>query len=218
MFIVVSQQLEFARKWAHVLEKRGQIRHVDGLAAAQRLLLDQSMKLVILDFCLIQKNPLASLHDLRQQCGKARLLLGETSFEPQKELAALATGVVACCDAALKSDDLERIVDTVIQGGVWVSRAAIPLLVAKLQEFSGRYGSDGDMPVSGSDPLHELTQRQREVAEMVSQGANNKQIARTLNVTERTVKAHLTTIFEKLDVHDRLHLALYINGRNNTVV
>ena len=212
MFIVVSQQQEFYRKWMHVLERRGHTRHINGLAEVQPLLHGQPAKLMILDFRLIQTNPLASLQNLRRQCGAARVLLGETSFEPQRELAALAAGVVACCDAALQNDDMERIIDTVMQGGVWVSRATIPLLVAKFQEYSVR--NDTDVPLSGSDPLHELTQRQREVAEMVSQGANNKQIANTLNVTERTVKAHLTTIFEKLEVHDRLHLALYINSHN----
>lgn len=216
MFIVVSQQQEFARKWALVLERHGRTRHAEGLAGVRRRLCDQPANLMILDFRLIQANPLALLQDLRRQCGKTRLILGETSFEPQRELAALATGVVACCDAALQSDDLERIVDTIIQGGVWVSRAAIPLLVAKLQEFSGRYGNDAEMPAPVSGPLRELTQRQREVAEMVSQGANNKQIARALNVTERTAKAHLTTIFEKLEVPDRLRLALYINNLKNT--
>lgn len=216
MFIVVSQQQDFATKWALVLERHGRTRHVNELTEVRQLLRDQSASLVILDFRLVQANLLPLLQNLRQQCGKTRLLLGETSFGPQKELAALATGVVACCDAALQSDDLERIVDTIIQGGIWVSRAAIPLLVAKLQEFSGRYGNDAEMPVPVPGPLRELTQRQREVAEMVSQGANNKQIARALNVTERTTKAHLTTIFEKLEVPDRLRLALYINNLKNT--
>ncbi|HSI20686.1 MAG TPA: LuxR C-terminal-related transcriptional regulator, partial [Verrucomicrobiae bacterium] len=40
-----------------------------------------------------------------------------------------------------------------------------------------------------------------------------KIIARKLNITDRTVKAHLTTVFQKLNVHDRLQLALYVSKR-----
>lgn len=213
MFIVVSQRTDFVHQWTRVLEGRGHTLCVEEVVAVRQLLLDCTVSLVVLDFSLIQTNPLASLQDMHRRCGEARLLLGGTSFDPQRELAALAAGVVACCDATLQHNDLERIVDTVLQGGVWVSRATIPLLVVKLQEFSGRQRHDADVSVPGTSSFHELTQRQREVAEMVSQGANNKQIASILNITDRTVKAHLTAIFEKLGVSDRLQLALYVNNK-----
>ena len=45
---------------------------------------------------------------------------------------------------------------------------------------------------------------------MVRDGENNKAIASALEISERTVKAHVTSIFKKLDIADRLHLALYL--------
>jgi DNA-binding NarL/FixJ family response regulator len=57
----------------------------------------------------------------------------------------------------------------------------------------------------------ELTSRQRHVAALIGGGASNKEIARTLNICERTVKAHLTEVFRALGVRDRLHLALLMN-------
>ena len=56
--------------------------------------------------------------------------------------------------------------------------------------------------------LAELTRREREIAELIGNGESNKQIARTLMITERTVKAHLTEIFRKVGLADRLRLAL----------
>lgn len=59
--------------------------------------------------------------------------------------------------------------------------------------------------------LDSLTQREREIAYAVAKGKNNKVIADECNITERTVKAHLTHIFKKLDIKDRVSLAVYLN-------
>ena len=55
----------------------------------------------------------------------------------------------------------------------------------------------------------ELTAREREVLALVGKGLANKQIARTLGITERTVKAHLTSIFQRIGVADRTSAALW---------
>ena len=56
-----------------------------------------------------------------------------------------------------------------------------------------------------------LTPREIEIARLIGQGASNKRIARQLAITERTVKAHLTTIFRKTGVDDRVTLALLVS-------
>ena len=58
-------------------------------------------------------------------------------------------------------------------------------------------------------PAAELTPREREVLEMVAEGLPNKLIARRLDISEATVKAHLTRIFERLGVSDRTQAALW---------
>ncbi|MBK7686047.1 MAG: helix-turn-helix transcriptional regulator [Rhodocyclaceae bacterium] len=57
-----------------------------------------------------------------------------------------------------------------------------------------------------------LTAREQQVACAVAGGASNKEVARTLNITERTIKAHVSAIFQKLGARDRLHLSLIMNG------
>ena len=59
------------------------------------------------------------------------------------------------------------------------------------------------------DPLKELSQREREVLSLVGGGLPNKQIARRLGITERTVKGHLTNIYRQIGVTDRLQAALF---------
>ena len=55
--------------------------------------------------------------------------------------------------------------------------------------------------------MRKLSEREKETALLVAEGKTNKEIAQTLNITERTVKAHLSSIYQKTDVSDRLSLA-----------
>jgi DNA-binding NarL/FixJ family response regulator len=57
--------------------------------------------------------------------------------------------------------------------------------------------------------MPDLTPREREVLQLVREGLANKQIARRLGITERTVKAHLTSIFATIGVTDRTSAALW---------
>ena len=61
------------------------------------------------------------------------------------------------------------------------------------------------------DKLKKLTKREREIAELVAQGQSNLEVAANLDITERTVKAHLSSIYEKTKTGSRLNLALLIN-------
>jgi DNA-binding NarL/FixJ family response regulator len=60
-----------------------------------------------------------------------------------------------------------------------------------------------------------LTPREQETAVLLAKGASNKEIARQLEITERTVKAHVGAMLEKLGARDRLQLSLIINGIEN---
>ena len=74
--------------------------------------------------------------------------------------------------------------------------------------------------LSGSPDRHELnlvntrlTSRQLEVVDLIAQGKSNKQIARQLQLSEGTVKAHVSAVFKVLDVHDRASVAAFAGGR-----
>jgi DNA-binding NarL/FixJ family response regulator len=60
-----------------------------------------------------------------------------------------------------------------------------------------------------------LTPREHEIAQLLSTGLNNKEIAKQCGITERTVKAHLTKVFEKCGVSDRVSLAILVNARTH---
>ena len=95
-------------------------------------------------------------------------------------------------------------------GGLWIGEALMRrLLIATTGALA--QVTVGAAP-SVNSALRTLTAREQEVAKAVASGSNNKEIARALGITERTIKAHASAIFQKLGARDRLHLALIVNG------
>lgn len=63
-------------------------------------------------------------------------------------------------------------------------------------------------PVASASPLERLTQREREVLELVAAGSDNLQISARLGITERTVKAHVSNLYRKMGVQNRVEMAM----------
>lgn len=122
--------------------------------------------------------------------------------EDAQGMAALAAGAVGYCNALALPEVLRQVASVVERGGLWVG----PSLMARVMRGLAARGSVQHAALEG------LSQRERQVAEAVARGATNKEIARALRITERTVKAHLSAAFEKLGVRDRMQLSLLVNG------
>ena len=78
--------------------------------------------------------------------------------------------------------------------------------------MSGAGGLVSQMSDQPEVSFDDLTKRERQVAQSVSNGLSNREIAARLNISERTVKARLTAVFQKLGVRDRVQLALLMRG------
>ncbi len=91
---------------------------------------------------------------------------------------------------------------------IWMDR---DVLLRLLEELTARENPAQAGHAPGPvELLARLTHREREVADLISGGASNREIGQRLHVTEATVKAHLTAIFRKLGVTDRLQLGLFL--------
>ncbi|RKT49873.1 regulatory LuxR family protein [Azonexus fungiphilus] len=119
----------------------------------------------------------------------------------------LAAGAAGCCNTHAAPEVLQQVALVVENGGLWVGQRLLQQLIGNTARILGQ----GATAESGS-LLELLSERERQVARMVAGGASNKEIADRLAIAERTVKAHLTAIFEKTGVRDRLQLSLKING------
>ncbi|XZG71206.1 helix-turn-helix transcriptional regulator [Chitinibacteraceae bacterium HSL-7] len=138
----------------------------------------------------------------RTHSGRLRLLAAAMSPSPAGHVMALAAGFRGYAHAYAPTADWRQIVAVVAQGGFWIGADVMQRLLAVVETA----------PVIAAPDLSLLTPREADVAGLAAGGASNKEIARALDITERTVKAHLAAAFAKLGVSDRLQLALRIKG------
>ncbi|WP_373974349.1 response regulator transcription factor [Chitinibacter sp. SCUT-21] len=138
------------------------------------------------------------------------LCLFAPAFTIEAELHWLSSGIRACCTPDLDDERLKTIVEVTAQGGIWVSQHALPQLMQGLQRYSQESHLQAGAKTAMSS-LSVLTPQERKIAQLVGQGESNKLIARALNISDHTVKTHLSAIFSKLHLSDRVHLALLVN-------
>lgn len=115
---------------------------------------------------------------------------------------ALSVGAHGYCHAWCSPMQMREVEQVVIRGGYWLG----PELMARIVGVVARR-----KPLN-EERIRALSEREAEVARHVTDGRSNKEIALLLNITERTVKAHLGAIFDKLGVRNRLQLALRLTG------
>jgi len=108
------------------------------------------------------------------------------------------------CHWGTPADRLKEIALVIEHDGYWLPKD----MVRRLAVMTRRVGPAKTNPEQ--DPA-QLTERERSVAELVARGANNQEIADQLHMSERTVKSHLSSIFQQLKVRDRVQLALVMN-------
>lgn len=128
--------------------------------------------------------------------------------DQEEGLTCLEAGASGYTNALSNPEVLKQIAMVVENGGLWVG----PELVSRLRSSLAHMQPKQMRAIEGK--LSQLSPREREVALAVASGASNKEVARDMGITERTVKAHLTAIFERLGIRDRMQLAILINGAN----
>lgn len=133
-----------------------------------------------------------------------RLLVASTRPSDEEGKQVLSMGASGYTHSYAPAQALSRILSHVAAGDVWMGRTLVARL---LREIDSRLPQTKPM-----DWVHGLTQREVEVARQAAMGDSNQAIADMLGITERTVRAHLSAVFEKLGVSDRLMLALKVHG------
>jgi len=116
----------------------------------------------------------------------------------------IRAGAQGYCHWGTPSERLQEIALVIEHDGYWLPKD----MVRRLAVMTRRVGEAKTNPEQ--DP-EQLTARELAVAQLVARGANNAEIAELLHMSERTVKSHLSSIFQQLKLRDRVQLALVMN-------
>jgi DNA-binding NarL/FixJ family response regulator len=155
----------------------------------ERLAADDDVDLVLLDLAMPGMHGLAGLVFLRTQHPGVPIVVVSASEDAATIRQALRYGVSGYIPKSLATEVIGQAVDAVLRGGLWVPPGI---------EMTG-----ADRLYPATERIQSLTPQQMRVLMMLSEGLLNKQIAHILDVSESTVKAHVSAILQKLGVDSR---------------
>lgn len=188
--------------WTEALEKEYEIIPCNDEGKCLETLKDYPTCTLLLHNNSLKNDIAKFLKTLHYQFPDANVLLLSDVPKFQEGIALLRMGVKGYGNSYLNSSYLIHAMNVVSDGNVWLYPQFLDILIK--ETYLPQHEKKEDPRLSL------LSKREMEVAKYVAQGLNNNEIAERAQITLRTVKAHITSIFEKLQITDRLSLALMI--------
>lgn len=158
---------------------------------------------LLLDINMPEKNGLEVLKTLRDEKSTIKVLMLTLHNEVEYLIKAVDYGVDGYIMKDSESAELKRAIHKVVSGKTYIQPSLIPELNFRL--------ANRDVE---KDKINFLTKRELEVLIQVANGMSNKEIALNLDISERTVKNHISNIFKKIDVSDRTQAAVFAIKNN----
>ena len=147
---------------------------------------------------------LETLSLIREKSSRTHVLMILSEFsEDEFMVKALQLGAKGYLSKSLSRKDLIKTIRAVHAGEIWAGRKVLAEVLESLRQTT----QEMNRPLS--EMQEALTDREQEIVRWVIQGMTNKEIAARLEISDKTVKAHLSNVFSKLKITRRLELALY---------
>jgi two-component system nitrate/nitrite response regulator NarL len=168
--------------------------------------------ILLLDLNMPRVNGLQVLQRLSTSKNPPRTILLTAEIQKTQIVEALLLGASGLLMKDSTTQLLFKAIQIVMSGQYWIGRDSVTDIVQTLRNFAGRIRDEGRQENFG------LTPRELEVVCAVASGESNKDMAKRFRISDQTVKHHLTSIFGKLGVSQRLELALFALSHNLTEV
>ena len=152
-----------------------------------------------------EKNGLEVLQTLKSSKSKVKVLVLTVHNEVEYLMKAVDIGVDGYILKDSESAELKKAIFSIVEGENYIQPSLIPALNSKMIEKNRDEGK-----------IESLTKRELEVLKLLAVGMYNKEVAEKLNISERTVKNHVSNIFKKIEVTDRTQAAVFAI-RNNLI-
>jgi two-component system, NarL family, nitrate/nitrite response regulator NarL len=161
---------------------------------------------ILLDNHLPGVRGIDALPGLKEAAPCARILLLTVSEDEQDLAAALRAGAQGYLLKSIDGDQLVDAIHRAMKGEAVISPEMTAKLATAFQNASGT-------TTAGDDVAAQLSPREQQVLQEIARGASNKEIARTLEIAETTVKIHVQHILRKLGLSSRVQAAVYATER-----
>ena len=163
----------------------------------------RSHLIVLLDLNMPGMNGLNGLITLRNEAPTIPVVIVSAEEDKQIVLQAITYGAVGFITKSSPREQMTEALTQILAGNVY-----LPSDIIRSSQPENRRSSRRDENQIPPELLSSLTRRQLLVLERMSKGESNKQIAYNLNIAETTVKAHVSAILRKLNVHNRIQAVL----------
>lgn len=167
------------------------------------ILKDVTPEILLLDINMPNKNGIDVLQEIRNKKIPIKVLILTVHNEIEYLIKAIDIGVDGYVLKNAGSAELKAAIETVVNGESYIQPDLIPELNSRLI-----------MKNDYQEKVDALTKREMEVLILVARGLFNKEIAESMNISERTVKNHISNIFKKIDVVDRTQAAVFAIKNN----
>jgi DNA-binding NarL/FixJ family response regulator len=172
----------------------------DGQEAVDML---ESIKpdIILMDIVLPILNGIEATKRIKAKYPEIKVIILTSYGEQEKVFSAFAAGAEGYCMKDIKEELLVQVIRLVKDGAIWLDPAiagfimkVLPLISQMMKTLENRVEAD----------IFELTEREKEILILISQGLNNKDISARLEISPFTVKNHVSSIIQKLSVEDRV--------------
>ena len=180
---------------------------VVGMAANRKEALELAAStapdVILLDLDLGVENGMNFLPDLREKAAAARVLVLTGLKDAQTHRRAVKQGAMGIVLKEEAPEVLIKAIEKVSAGELWLDRTTMGNLFDEMTRKESK-SENGE-----TARIMSLTERERQIVGLIAEGLKNKQIGERLFISETTVTHHLTSVFSKLGVSDRLELVIY---------
>ena len=159
--------------------------------------------ILLLDINMPVMNGIEVLQEIKKKNISVKVLVLTVHNEVEYLLKAVDIGIDGYIMKDAESAELKKAINCIMQGETYIQPSLVPALNSRLVSRDIDKGK-----------INSLTNRELEVLIEVANGMFNKEIATSLNISERTVKNHISNIFKKIDVSDRTQAAVFAIKNN----
>lgn len=207
MILLASADAKIIARWQQGLFDFAPMVAAQSLDLLREKIINIRPQILLLDYHMPQLDGEHGIAKLAMLNTQTKIIVSIPVLPDEVEWGLYKAGVKGCCGSNLKLEQIKRAIEVVQDGELWIRRTLTHFMLHELVVVTE---DKNRIEQAIQDLLTNLTRREYEIAMLIGKGESNKRIARQLDITERTVKAHLTEIFRKLDVSDRLKLALIV--------